>query len=153
MMTTISCSKEDDIDMVKINDTNELVFGYFFGFCQGPDCIKTYRLTRTDLFEDVNDVYPPASQSAQMPFDYQLISQEKFALVDGLLDEIPAELLEQESQIFGCPDCADQGGFYVSWTELGETQEWFIDMSQSEIPEYLHDFTEIIQARIALLCE
>lgn len=139
----ISCN---DSDQILVEET--LIFGHFFGECVGERCVETFRLTRFDLAEDNVDGY-----ASDGPFDFEVMPQEKFELVKNLISEIPSELLETDDQTFGCPDCGDWGGIYVSWITPISTQSWRIDMIQESIPEYLHDFVDKINESIVLISD
>jgi len=146
----ISCDKTDDpVDPTAENGTGDtLIFGHYFGECLGESCVEIFRLTATDLAEDRKDTYAGAGD-----FDFETLSQDKFELVKNLISEIPEELIAEEDQTFGCPDCGDWGGNYISWISSGETQTWNIDMVQESIPDYLHDFMDSVNEKIQLLRE
>jgi len=55
------------------------------------------------------------------------MEQSKFDRVRHLIDEIPAELLMGGSKTYGCPDCADQGGIYISIGNSPATITYYID--------------------------
>ena len=49
-----------------------------------------------------------------------------------LLATFPSDLLNSEKEIYGCPDCADQGGVYLETGKGNETRKWRIDAADLE---------------------
>ena len=141
----VACNKTDD-ETNQAAENAELVFGHYYGECAGETCVEIFKLTRSQLLEDKNDPY-----AGQGELDFTPLSIEKFQLVSELVSKVPDELLAEEDQTFGCPDCGDWGGIFVQWIDGGQTQEWQIDMVQESIPDYLHEFVAEINAAIALI--
>ena len=134
-----SCKKDKTIEL-KGNDF--LIFGHFYGFCEGEKCVETFKLTSKKLFEDSNDNYSGTD------FLFSEIEESKFEGVKNLLDYFPIELLNENENTIGCPDCADQGGILIQYVENGTIQNWRIDQSKSAIPEYLHEFLDQVNEKI-----
>ena len=53
--------------------------------------------------------------------------------------------------VIGCPDCYDQGGYYIEVEENGIKRSWYIDTNKADVPEYLHDFLDRISDKIELI--
>ncbi len=143
LLTLIACTKEKDLNS---QASDYLVFGHFYGMCWGEECVETYKLTSTAIYEDKKDSY-----TAQEPFDFMRLSNEKFEMVRDLTDYIPAELLEGTEDVYGCPDCADQGGLHIILSSNGVVRKWRIDHSKASIPSFLHEFVDKVNERIDLL--
>lgn len=112
-----------------------LIFGKFHGFCIGQNCNDIYKLTSKNLFEDTKNEY-----IYKEDFKFEKLSKSKFEVAEHLLNEIPQELLEMESETIGCPDCADQGGYFIQYTDKEGTKTYKIDTFREKIPLYLHDY-------------
>jgi hypothetical protein len=138
-----SCKKEQT---TTINDKDALVFGHFFGMCQGETCIETFMLTSDKLYEDENDQY-----NWWEPFHFIELGNDKFELVKDLRNYFPQELLNDTNSIFGCPDCADQGGLLVMLSQNGDVKTWRIDQSKVAVPQYLLAFMDSVNVCIGLL--
>lgn len=137
-----SCEKTD----LSSNPDNEyLIFGHYYGECFGEGCIENFKLTKDNLFEDENDYYN------QTEFSFNELSNEKFELVKDLIDDFPSQLLEESEMTFGCPDCADQGGLLIGYSEKDDVQYWRLDQSKMNVPEYLHAFMDKVNEKIALI--
>lgn len=134
-----SCQKDEIIK----NDY--LIFGHFYGECAGESCVETYKLTNDKLYEDLNDNYYATS------FNFVELSNDKFNDVNDLSDFLPDLLLDENDSTFGCPDCHDQGGLFVSYNKDDELKSWRIDQSKDDVPNYLHDFIDKINEKIALI--
>jgi hypothetical protein len=143
LLTLIACTKEKDLNS---QASDYLVFGHFYGMCWGEECVETYKLIPTALYEDSNDRY-----DAEEPFNFNRLSNEKFELVRDLTDYLPTELIEGTEDVYGCPDCADQGGLLVILSVDGAVRKWRIDNAKANIPVFLHEFTDKIKERIDLL--
>ncbi len=117
----IGCSKEKE-------QSDYIIFGKFYGMC-GGDCFEVYKLKEGKLYEDTLVNYYMES--------FQFKSSQKRSIIeyqiafDNLM-EIPDELLQANSQDFGCPDCYDQGGYYLSFRKQGNTLNFIIDPANTE---------------------
>lgn len=114
------------------NKEKTLIFGKFHGFCVGESCNEIYKLTSKNLYEDTKNKY---------------ITEEnfKFEIAEHLLTEIPEELLDLENETIGCPDCADQGGYYIQFTDKEGTKTFKIDTFRDNVPSNLHSFLDEIE--------
>ena len=138
-----SCKKDQDPTNT---ETDYLIFGHFYGMCQGETCVETFLVTDQKLFEDENDSY-----SVSEPFNFNELSSDDFELVKSLIESFPPELLNDTNSTFGCPDCADQGGLLIKLAQNGEVKSWRIDQSKMAVPQYLHAFMDSVNVSISLL--
>ena len=136
----IGCSNDDS---VKSEDF--LVFGHFYGMCEGEGCVETFKLTETELLEDVNDDYLGSD------LNFQKLENEKFEKVKDLMDYFPNELLSENETILGCPDCADGGGLFIQYYRDGSVKSWRIDQVKRNVPNYLHEFIDEVNHKIMLI--
>lgn len=132
------------------DDANEersdyLIFGHFYGMCGGEECVEVFKLTENELYEDSSDDY------SLKKFNFYELDQATYTLVKDLYKFIPEQLLKEESDIFGCPDCADGGGLFIELSKDGKLFSWRIDQSKENVPEYLHDFMDKVNEKIALI--
>ncbi|WP_306640560.1 hypothetical protein [Sanyastnella coralliicola] len=142
ILALTSCSREDDSrDGTRVES---ITFGHFYGECAGDGCVETYRLTGSNLYKDVADNYPGAG-----PYEFVLLSNEAYISALPVLTELPQELLNEESEEIGCPDCADQGGIFIEYVVNEVTYQWRIDQATNAIPEYLVPYVELVNGKIA----
>lgn len=138
-----SCNKDEENGIV---GSDYLIFGHFYGECIGEGCVETFKLTGQKLFEDANDNYSGAE-----PFHFTELGNDKFEKVKDLVDFFPSALLDESEKVFGCPDCADQGGLFIQYAKNGILKSWRIDQSKSQVPDYLHPFMDMVNEKIALI--
>lgn len=143
LLAAFSCSQQNDDDLAapalaKLGDVDHFVFGTYYGHCLG-NCTHTFNLKAGGLFADkVDRGYPEPG----MAFEDKSLSKEDIELATKLLKDFPEELYKEEGEILGCPDCADQGGFYLE-IQIGKSapRVWRIDTDDSRIPAYLSAYT------------
>ena len=138
-----SCSESDN--GVQVNKMDYLIFGHFHGECIGEGCIEKFKLTSDKLFEDTLDEYNAEN------FEFIELSSEKFEQVKDIIDYFPEELKKHKDTTFGCPDCRDQGGVFIQYSENGILKSWRIDKDKDVIPEYLHSFIGKVNEKIRLI--
>ncbi len=139
----LSCN--NDYNEIEINEKNFLIFGHFYGECIGEVCVETFKLTNKSLYEDTIDDYNGQNM------EFAELGNEKFVEVKNLTDFFPIQLLNQNETDFGCPDCADGGGLFIQYSENGNLNSWRIDQDKSNVPEYLHQFMDKVNEKIAFI--
>ncbi len=137
-----SCSKNDEVEL---NKTDYLIFGHFYGECIGTTCVETYKLTNTKLYEDTNGNYLGTE------FNFVELGNDKFHLTKDLIDYFPNQLLNENENVFGCPDCVDQGGLFIQYSKNENVKSWRIDQSKNAVPNYLHSFMDKVNEKIYLI--
>lgn len=142
----IACDKNDKTDNgIELNANSFLVFGHFYGECGGESCVETFKLTDQNVFEDTIDDYSGQN------LDFVALDNQKFELVNDLLDAFPNQLLSASETTFGCPDCADGGGLFIQYSDNGSTKSWRIDQNKDNVPSYMRNFIDQVNAKIAVL--
>ena len=142
----LSC-QDKQVDPIVLEDSDHLIFGRFVGRCLTPSCNPYYKLTNQQLYKD----RIPYNNSGDN-FDFVLQSNSDFQKVKDLTNSLPQQLLSSSETTFGCPNCTDQGGFYVQYFKEGASPKtWYIDPYRDEIPSYLHNFIDEVEESIDLL--
>lgn len=117
-----------------------LIFGTAYGECLG-NCAILYKIEGTRLFADDVDYL---TGSFDIKFKTAPLPSEKYQIAKVLLAEFPFQILDENKERFGCPDCADQGAFYLEY-RFGETvRRWYIDTNDDAVPAYLAAYTDRI---------
>ncbi len=126
-----------------------IVFGWYYGFCEGEQCIEIFKLTGDALYEDSNDNYP----DSQQPYkgDYEKLSQEKFEAANSLADYIPPTLFKINDTIIGQPDFSDGGGVYFEYNVGSIHRYWLIDQFTHIIPEELQPLVTKVNEVVTIL--
>lgn len=111
------------------NSEEYLVFGYFSQFCS--NCDKTmFKLTRASL---AYDSFQSDFNWPEYDFNQEgLLSQSDHNNAIQLLDLLPDDLKNTDKAILGCPDCTDQGGFYIEFPLNGEIRKVVVDPFDSD---------------------
>lgn len=142
-----ACNKDEDATP----NSETIVFGHFYGYCLGEQCIEIFRLDlkAQTLAEDTTDKYP--SSSSPYEGKYVARSADAYAQVSDLPDLIPAQLLAETEHVIGQPDAGDWGGYYLEINERGTRRYWLIDTQKRNLPAYLHPLVDALQERIQRL--
>ena len=139
----------NDKDCIGPDISGYLVFGQFYGFCVGENCVQIYKLEYNRLLTDTNKEYPGRTDFYQG--SYVDIDNAYFEQVKDLLDYFPEEMLNESDTIFGCPDCSDQGGMYIEYNFNGIRKFWILDNFTTNVPPYMHTFMEQVNEKIDLI--
>lgn len=140
LLFVFSCKKEKD------NSIDNLVFGDAYGFCAG-DCATFYQLKGGSLYPDDIDRY----SGNEVLFKSTALPADKYQMAKVLLENFPEYLLNNPDTVFGCPDCADQGGYYLQYTRNGTTLKWSIDTNPTSQPEAIRSYVEKLQSVLTQL--
>ncbi len=120
--TTIisACNKSNDKETIHASG-NYLVTGYISGYCATP-CSYFYldqndQLMASGAVQDYTD---------SLDFNTQCTAAQH-ALVVSIQASIPNTLYSLNNQNFGCPNCHDQGGYYLTVSKNNQLYKWRID--------------------------
>ena len=145
ILSMLSCCTEEEIS----EQQEYLIFGHFYGFCVGEDCIQIYKLEDNRLYKDQNKTYPRYNEF----YDASFVELESkyYEQVDDLINYFPNQLLSETDTIIGCPDCADGGGLYIEYKTETIHRYWLIDQHISRVEPYLHEFMEQVNDKIEII--
>ena len=130
---------------------DELVFGRFYGMCFGESCVEIYLVNDEELLEDTTDNYLFREIFEQD--QYLRMSAEKHSIALELLEEVPIQLTQQSNNVYGCPDCHDQGGLHLKIIENGEERNFRFDLENSENPDYLRPYLRKVNQTVDQLAQ
>lgn len=134
-----ACSGEDD-------NNDAFIIGTFFGECLGETCVEVFQVSEEFIFEDRSDLYPSGIDDGRQ---FEKVDGNAKMFFDQINNAIPASLLNMKDEVFGCPDCADQGGIYLKLIkDNNEDGYWIFDNDTEDVPEEYHELIELIR-RIA----
>lgn len=135
LLTLFSCRPEAPLPAL---EPDYFIFGHYYGFCQGEQCVELFKLEDGKLYEDTEDQYP----AARVPFDFEWLEldKEKYKLAKDFPEQFPQALLDTEEPFLGTPDAADGGGLFVMIQVGGERTVWYIDLVTDNIPEEIRPF-------------
>ncbi|HRW98728.1 MAG TPA: hypothetical protein P5280_04525 [Cyclobacteriaceae bacterium] len=133
VISIIFSSCKDDSDPASRD--GYFVFGEAYGFCAG-DCAHFYKIEGGKLFRDNIERY-----GVDMPtFNDVPDDQSNYDLAESLVNSFPKYLINNANQTFGCPDCADQGGYHLYLQNGTEILFWHIDTFADNQPEEIRPY-------------
>ncbi len=146
-----ACSSDDGLTRAIEKPINEnyIIFGHFYGFCAGEECVEIFKLTTTSLSEDKKDGYPNWKEGYEG--DFEELHADKFNVVKGLITEVPEALLAVQDTVLGCPDCTDGGGVYFEYKNGSDQRYWLIDQFQGDIPDNVYNIVEDVNNAIEVI--
>jgi hypothetical protein len=116
-------------------------FGSAYNFSIG-DHATFYLLKNCNLYPDNMERYT----NQKMNFKDDKLSKDKYKLAKKLQDEIPNFLKERPSEYFGCPDCADQGGYHIEIGDNKSVRTFHIDTDVSKQPTEIREFVASLKS-------
>jgi hypothetical protein len=133
----VSCEKTE-------LEPDYFVFGHFFGFCAGEQCIEIFKVEDGKLYEDNKDTYP--SQTEPYEGNWTLLADSLYQSVTHLEGMLPQGLVDTSATVIGVPDAYDQGGLYIGQRLNGEERFWLLDLGFQELPAYMQSFRDSVFA-------
>jgi hypothetical protein len=131
-----------------------LIVGSYAGECDGH-CATMYKITNSALYIDTTDSYfKGGGGDRPIRFPDRPSPLNQFQLLVPLLRQIPERLFTTDTFVWGCPDCADQGGYYVEFKYDGKAARVFhIDIlgEGGFVPKDLSSFTNQFMGAIKKL--
>lgn len=145
LLLCMGCQKEE----INPAANDYIVFGHFYGECQGESCVETFKLNRSDLFEDTKDIYPNFKDFKESNFIK--LSPAQFEKAKDLLNNFPRELWQEQNKVIGEPDAGDWGGLYIEFKHRNKTRVWFLDLKKDNVPTKYLGFVNQVEAIIKQL--
>jgi len=124
MLAVLGCKKESEIN------SDYFIFGYANGFCHG-NCVTVFKLEGDNLYADDDASYLTLNDQ-EIPFQSAGLPAEKVNLAKALEAQIPAGLFAEPDGNVGCPDCRDQGLYYIKIKTGNTVREWRLDPDSQE---------------------
>lgn len=125
LLLVLGC-KKDTTAPVDLDKLDYFIFGRASGFCVGSSCVMLYKLENQQLFPDADMTYTQFS-TGDIAFGTTSLPTDKVLLAQALLAEFPSSLLNEPNGTLGCPDCTDQGVYYIKMKSGKTVREWHID--------------------------
>jgi hypothetical protein len=141
-----SCEKSTTECCVYPQQFPEFIFGTYYGECIGEECVETYKIANSTLYEDEKDQYQKTA-----PYEGEWVerSNVEYQKVKDLYTALPSQLFDEDETTIGMPDAGDWGGIYLEvQDEMGTRFYWQIDTMKDNIPDYLHSFVDEIMAAV-----
>ena len=107
---------------VGLESGDSFYFGTYAGFCAG-DCWTVFLISNNEVYPDDFD----PRDNRELTFSNNALPSDKFEIAEEVRLSLPDILSTSSTDVYGCPDCADQGGIIIGWTKGGTSREIRID--------------------------
>jgi hypothetical protein len=120
----------------------QVIFGKFCGRCRGGDCSPMYKLdlVNKQISLDNSNHY---SQGEPLVFG-KTLGDIQYQIAEKLLNSIPDSLYTTTETRYGCPNCADQCGFYLELNKADKTYKFEIDTDLHSLNGGVKDLSELL---------
>ena len=118
----------------------DFVFTQYACFCAG-NCVSGYKIAENKLYKGAGE----RCEIENLNYDSQALDAAKLALAEALRDAIPQMMLDAKQERYGCPDCADQGGYYVKLQTNDGARNWYLDTRKDALPDEVRGFVEKLE--------
>jgi hypothetical protein len=123
-----------------------VAYGHYAGECVG-NCGTIYEVTNKFINIDTTSFWQTQDDLSKLQIQRQRFLEKNDEIdLDIKRISVPLIMLLDPRTIFGCPDCHDQGGYYLDFTMFGVRRHYQID-KESE-PFYFPSLTKDIDKRI-----
>lgn len=145
LFTLLACEKDNPVKTEpqspgspSLKDTT-LIVGTYRGLCRPPEsCVHVYQIAGRKVYEDTTYHYLYDTSG----YKFKVLPDTPYPKVNQLKAAFPRRILTDTTTEFGCPDCYDQGGYYVALKADGYQKEWLIDQNLDAVSPYLHPFLQ-----------
>ena len=133
---------------IEIPELEYFIFGSYAGNC-GGDCAQLYRWIDYVVQSDSVAIWAPGAPLYFRSVNYGLpgtgnpLGTPAYGhgeAVIELINAFPEALGQTEETVFGCPDCMDQGGYYLELKTASSHRSWAIDTRNEPVPDYLNAY-------------
>ena len=124
-LLAFSCENEPAFEL---QNTDYLIFGWYAGECAG-DCIAAFRVSNHSLEEDTTAQYYRQDYSFLAG---RVLDNDAWSRARNLITSLPAEIAQSDTEIYGCPDCADQGGIFLIFNQEGQIRTIHLDTADTD---------------------
>ena len=122
------------------------IYGWFAGECVG-NCGTMYQVTEKHILRDTVSYWQSDNQNKTFNIEaQQVLENDHEGSFSYLQLNIPLIMLFDPREQFGCPDCHDQGGYYLQFKILGITRHFKIDKGHE--PFYYSNLTKSLDTVI-----
>lgn len=113
--------------LIKIKPKIFVYGGWFAGECKG-NCGTMYKVTEKHILKDTTTYWLYNKSDKNLKIEaQQLLENDDEGNYNNFKLNIPLIMILDPRTQFGCPDCTDQGGYYLQFTMLGMTKHFRVD--------------------------
>ncbi len=136
LLGLFACHK-NDCSPTSASQGDQIIFGVSYAECAG-DCSRNFRLTTDQLFADDCEY----CYFDQITFQALPLPVEKFEIAEALLGTVPTALIHTPDTVYGCPGCADEGGYYLEIIRNGDKHIFRWSAFYDEVPDKFRPYFE-----------
>jgi hypothetical protein len=134
-----------------------LVFGRSCGECH-RNCVVLFRFEKIGdqwtMFADLDSKVWPGEGKADFRTNFS--DPWKLQVAHEIVNRMPPQIRDtaEEKTRFGCPDCHDECGYYVEYSELpgGKIKKFWLDYKASpNVPKEVTDYAIFVGEQIRML--
>ena len=156
VLLVASCRSDDEAPAnpprmgtaIELPGLEYFVFGTYTSNC-GGDCATLFRWVSDTVQRDVVSGWKPGDAlifadtvyGERDPSVFQSFWQNEYEeAVVQLINDFPPLLLEDEREVYGCPDCDGQGGYYLELKTATVARSWQLDTRNVNMPEPINAY-------------
>ncbi len=124
----------------------DFTFTKYYCKCQGT-CIQGFKIADNQLYKGSGGLCTPEN----LKFEPIPMSNEKLLIADKLRNMIPSDMLAHLDKTYGCPDCGDWGGYYVTLILEGNNHTWYLDTQKNALSSDIRAFVEELENALTAL--
>jgi len=137
------------VNMLPLDNSGYFSFGKYYSMCGGPNCASFYQLRN-------GAVYPDSMVHFTQPLVFstiQLTAPNTLGIASTVLYSFPQEMTNHPDTTFGCPDCHDQGGYYIEYkaSSTAPVQYWSIDPDTAYLSNAMREYLGRVDTVLAHL--
>ncbi|MFY0592409.1 hypothetical protein [Roseivirga sp.] len=110
------------------SEAENILFGSFAGHCFG-NCFNAFQVDSSKVQSHDAEGHFTFDQYEFQPT--RTLDKAAFTEARAIVKGIPSELIDSKIESYGCPDCADQGGYFVFFETDGSRQMVIIDTADT----------------------
>lgn len=137
------------VNILPLDTSGYFSFGKYYSMCGGPNCATFYHLSNGAVYPDsmVHFVQPLVFSAAP------LTGVNTWGIASTVLYSFPQEMRSHPDTTFGCPDCHDQGGYYIVYKANGAApvQYWSIDPDTAYLSNAMREYLGRVDTVLAHL--
>lgn len=158
MILFAECKKGDSVEqpvyfcgttMLPLDSSGYFAFGKYFGMCGGPNCATFYKIKAGEVYPDSLVHFAQQLVFSATP----LSSPNALGNASMVLYILPQEMTDHPDTTFGCPDCHDQGGYYIEYqaSSTAPVKYWHIDPDTAYLSNAMRAYMSRVDTALARL--
>lgn len=124
---------------------SKTTFGFFAGMCVG-NCATMYEVSDKAIKVDTTSFWDYKFKGQELEIIGQKIINQEDINGHFYKLKVPLIMIFEPRNVFGCPDCHDQGGYFFEFEILGIKRQFQIDKGKE--PIYYQNITTDISNKI-----